>query len=398
MRHRTIIQRVQRQLSVCPLIGLLGARGSGKTTFSKHVLQEVSLVSEQDALSPMQRYFDLEREPERRRFRDSWNDILATRSLIVLDEIQHYRRLSQRLLQAIKKNPSQNGRFLLTGSTSMALTKEDRTTLNGRLSTIEFSPFSLTELDARELSDLWFYGGYPSGGVSMRATFPDWVTPYLLSAVHAEQSVSDSLKAPENTDRLNRLLAIWHGRPLRALQGGRGGTDFPQKTVEKYVDFLEKSYLLRRLPSCSKPIQRRTVRSTKVYWRDSGILHALLKIDSPRKLLDHLAVGSSWEGFVIEQTLSTCALLGLHVKASHLSTADGQEVDLVLQFHREIWAVTTSVIANPSDDQLRTFNDLAQGLRARRRYLISVQDQDRQVGRCRICSLDMFLSELSELA
>ena len=98
-------------------------------------------------------------------------------------------------------------------------------------------------------------------------------------------------------------------------------------TIKRYRDLLEQTYMVRSLQPYSANIKKRMVKTDKVYIRDSGILHALLEIDTLENLLGHPVVGSSWEGFCIEQILA--AKPGW--RASFYRTSSGEEIDLILE-------------------------------------------------------------------
>lgn len=100
------------------------------------------------------------------------------------------------------------------------------------------------------------------------------------------------------------------------------------KTVRSYLDLLEGLYLIRRLPAWSKNIGKRLVKSPKVMWRDSGLVHDLLSIQSMDQLLGHPICGHSWEAYCIEQI---CSVLPKGTQASYYRTQAGAEIDLVLE-------------------------------------------------------------------
>jgi predicted AAA+ superfamily ATPase len=97
---------------------------------------------------------------------------------------------------------------------------------------------------------------------------------------------------------------------------------------ELYLDTLEDTFMIRQLPPFAANLKKRLVKSPKVYLRDSGLLHALLRIGSMDDLLGHPIAGASWEGWVIEQAI---AAGGSSADASFFRTAAGAEIDLVLE-------------------------------------------------------------------
>ncbi len=106
-----------------------------------------------------------------------------------------------------------------------------------------------------------------------------------------------------------RMLAAVHGQIWNASQIA-SSMGLSYQTINTYLDYLEGAFLLRRLPPFLPNIRKRLVKSPKVYWRDSGLLHALLNVGDERTLLARPWVGASWEGYVIEQLLAAVASSG----------------------------------------------------------------------------------------
>ena len=128
--------------------------------------------------------------------------------------------------------------------------------------------------------------------------------------------------------RFCSMLAHQHGGIINLSQTGNAlGID--GKTVRHYIDLLEGLYLIRSLPAWSRNAGKRLVKSPKIFWRDTGVLHALSGLQNMEQLLGHPVCGHSWEGYCIAQIL---AALPSRVTASHYRTHAGAEVDLVLEF------------------------------------------------------------------
>jgi uncharacterized protein len=134
---------------------------------------------------------------------------------------------------------------------------------------------------------------------------------------------------------------------------------------------LEGAFLIRRLPAFHANLKKRLVKSPKVFWRDSGILHSVLGVADRRSLLSQPRVGASWEGFVIEQILGHLAALGRRHRAYHLRTSDQQEIDLLLELDGELWAIETKLTASPSPADMSRLDRLADLVGATRRWLIT---------------------------
>jgi hypothetical protein len=116
-------------------------------------------------------------------------------------------------------------------------------------------------------------------------------------------------------------------------------------TVARYLDLLVDLLLVRRLPPWSRNAGKRLVKTPKVYVRDCGLVHALLGIDSMDALLGHPVAGSSWEGLVLEHVMTA---LPAAAHASFYRTSNGAEIDLVVEFQRECWAIEVKRALNPA--------------------------------------------------
>lgn len=136
--------------------------------------------------------------------------------------------------------------------------------------------------------------------------------------------------------------------------------------------FLQiRNQLLICIPS---PLPR-LVKRPKVYWRDSGLLHALLDVSDRTALLNRPWVGASWEGFVIEQILTQLKAQGFPFQAAYFRTSDQQELDLVLELQGETWAIEVKLSSSPGPDDFAKLQKSADLIGASRRFLVSQTHQ-----------------------
>jgi predicted AAA+ superfamily ATPase len=166
------------------------------------------------------------------------------------------------------------------------------------------------------------------------------------------------------------MLAGAHGQVWNASAIGRS-LGLSYHTVDSYLDYLEGAFLIRRLRPLHANLRKRLVKSPKVYWRDSGLLHSTLNVRDQDDLLGQPWVGASWEGFVIEQVLGAFAALGLRHEACFLRTSDGQELDLVVDVAGHRWALEIKLTASPSPRDMAQVDRLAEMIGASRRYVVS---------------------------
>jgi uncharacterized protein len=199
-------------------------------------------------------------------------------------------------------------------------------TLAGRLAFIELSPFGLLEVDDPER--LWTRGGFPRSYLA--ATDEDsfiWRLDFIHSFLERDVPQMGFRLPAESVRRLWQMLAHSQGQVLNSSKIG-ASLGLSHTTVRSYIDLLSAAFLVRVLLPWSGNLKKRLVRSPKVYVRDSGILHALLELDSFDTLAGHPAYGHSFEGWVIENVVSS---LSSGWRASFFRTARGVEIDLVLE-------------------------------------------------------------------
>lgn len=257
-----------------------------------------------------------------------------TDHLVVLDEIQRLPELFpvlRSLVDERRRGGQKSGVFLLLGSASPDLLRQSSETLAGRISYLELHPFNLTELPAgpSTLETHWFRGGYPESFLATDdAAASQWCDDFITSHVERHLPQLRISATPLVLRRLCSMLAHQQGATLNLSRLGASlGID--AKTVRHYLHLLEALYLVRSLPAWSRNAGKRLVKAPKVYWRDTGLLHALAGLHGIERVLGHPLCGHSWEGYCIEQILS---LLPTTAVCSHYRTQAGAEVDLVIEF------------------------------------------------------------------
>ena len=203
-------------------------------------------------------------------------------------------------------------------------------TLAGRIAYIDMAPLSALEIEddraARER--LWLRGGFPDSYLaeSDRDNFAlrkDFIRTYLERDVPMFGP-----RIPAITlERLWTMLAHRQGTLLNASELARA-LEVSTQSVTRYIDLLADLLLVRRLSPYHANVGKRLVKSPEVYVRDSGLVHALLGIETLDQLAGHPVVGMSWEGFVLETLLS---VLPWRASVFFYRTAAGAEIDLVLE-------------------------------------------------------------------
>jgi hypothetical protein len=379
MLGRSATPLVRERLARYPAVAVVGPRQCGKTTLAR------SLEGQ---------YFDLEQQADRLRLDLAWSEVTAGRELVVLDEAQSWPEVFPRLRGAIDDDRKRAGRFLLLGSVSPALMTQVSDSLAGRLSLVELTPLLLGELKTRASRRRhWMCGGYPDGGVLRLRAFPQWHLDYVALLTQRDLPAWGLPSKPQTTERLLRMLAALHGQPWNASQVGKSlGVSY--HTVNSYLDYLEGAFLIRRLLPYRANVRKRLVKTPKVYWRDSGLLHALLGVPDDEALLAQPWVGASYEGYVIEQACGVLSSRGIGFEPFYFRTSDQHEIDLILEFGTERWALEVKLTSSPSPADMRRLDRTADLIDASRRFLVCRVAEPTHAGAQTVGDLDVLLDHL----
>jgi len=323
MIQREIQVSISEAMRQFPAVGILGPRQIGKTTLALQIAQ---------AISPEPIYLDLEsptdldklKEPEF--YFEEYKD-----RPIILDEVQRSPEIFAILRGVIDRRRRAGhsvGQFLILGSASLDLLQQSSESLAGRISYATLSGLKPTEIATSGFDDLWLRGGFPNSFLSFdNNTSFNWRQIFI--GTYLERDVPQfGSRIPAST-----LRQLW--TMLAHIQGGvlnlsrlAGGLGVSVPAVGRYLDLLEDLFLVRKLQPWASNVGKRLVRAPKVYIRDSGLTHTLLKIKDYDDLLGHPAVGGSWEGFVIENLLAD---LPLWASPYFYRTSAGAEIDLVIE-------------------------------------------------------------------
>lgn len=313
------------RLRTAPSVVMLGPRQVGKTTMARH------LAGERGSRAL---YLDLERPADRRRLEDA-NAFLRAQSgkLVVIDEIHRAPGLFEILRGIIDDRRGAGdraGHFLLLGSAALDLMRQSTESLAGRVAYVELAPIDAGELPRRSpgVNQLWVRGGFPQSLLAEDdADSLTWRRDFLRSYLERDVPMFAPRLPAETIARLWGMLAHGQGTLLNQSRLASSlGVSAP--AVGRYIDLLAELLLVRRLRSWSGNLGKRLVRAPKVYVRDSGLLHALVELETWNDVVGHPLAGPSWEGFVIENLIATA---GDRRVPFFFRTEDGAEIDLVFE-------------------------------------------------------------------
>ena len=326
MIDRLALATLRERLAYFPGVVLLGPRQVGKTTLAG------AMAAEWSAVHGPALVLDLERPADRAQLAEP--DLFFARQrdrFVVLDEVQQVPGIFAALRPEIdaERRP---GRFLLLGSASGRLLRQSAESLAGRVSYVELAPLLAAEAvpggELAALQSLWLRGGFPlAWAAPSDALSFTWRQDFIQTFLQRDLPQLGVSTAAPTLHRFWRMLAHLQGQLFNASLLGASLGGVAHTTVARYLDVLADVMMVRRLEPYFVNIGKRLVKSPKVYVRDSGLLHALLGIQSVDDLQGHPIAGASWEGFVLEQIAAqapTGAELGFY------RTASGTELDVVL--------------------------------------------------------------------
>lgn len=312
------LEKIKLQLEVHPVCGLLGPRQVGKTTLAKQFASHFSLdkVFIFDLENPLH-LFKLENPML------SLTPLMQAGNLIIIDEVQRRPELFPVLRVLVDNYP---GKILILGSASRDLIKQSSETLAGRIGYIELPPFSYAE--TRETALLWLRGGFPPSYLAetIEKSFI-WREAYIQTYLERDiPNLGFNIPAPQMY-RFWMMLCHYHGQTFNGSQIAQS-LGISDHMVRKYLDILSGTFMMRMLHPWFENISKRQVKSPKVYFRDSGILHTLLGIHNQAELVSYPRLGAFWEGFALEEIIRTYQVT--QEKCFFWGTQSGAELDLLL--------------------------------------------------------------------
>lgn len=296
MIARTDLQnRLRQLLTSFRAVELVGPRQVGKTTLARDFVPTDS-----------PNYFDLENSAARRRLAEPMAALAPLNGLVVIDEVQHMPALCE-VLRVLIDRPThiqRKGQYLMLGSATPRAMHQSESLL-GRAVTLEVTGFNLNEVGAEPdaVQRLWLRGGFPEAYLEPSdAVSAHWREAAMQRFLYSDlPQLGMNVPAPTML-RFWHMAAQTHGQTWNAAPLARSlGTS--ETTVRRYLDHLTQTFMVRQLPPWFENLGKRQVKAPKLYLRDSGLLHALLGVQTLPQLLAHPLCGASWTGFALEQVL-----------------------------------------------------------------------------------------------
>ncbi|MEM6877883.1 MAG: ATP-binding protein [Bacteroidota bacterium] len=356
--EKTILKR----LELFPATVLIGPRQVGKTSLVQAIRNQVEGLS---IYLDLERPRDLDTIDDLEQFTQQHQD-----NLVILDEIQRKPSLFPELRGIIDRY-RRPGRFILLGSASLSLIRDTSESLAGRISIVE-----LSGLDYREVKgyvsqqDHWLRGGFPDSLLSTNLEMSRlWRQDFLRTYLERDLRLLGLNADPVLLRRLFTMLAHLNGQTVvyNQLSNSLG---INVKTLKRYLSFMEQAFLIRSLPAYSTNIGKRLVKSPKLYVRDTGIVHELLRIGSFDDLLGHPKVGESFESYVIEEVFSN---LPEGMELFFYRTQAGAEVDLIVVDGLQVKSMVEIKIS-PTASLGRGFYEVEKDLKPEKKFLVTLTE------------------------
>ncbi len=305
---------VRESLSYNPVTAILGPRQCGKTTLALSISETIKST-----------LFDLEDPADFELLKSNPKQIFTgLEGLVIIDEIQRLPELFP-LLRVLADEADSKRKYLILGSTSPDLIRNSSESLAGRIEFVNLTGFRLNEVGPENLQNLWLRGGFPRSYLALNDVQSyKWRNDFIQTFLERDISMYGFNIPPVTLRRFWQMLAHYHGQVWNGAEFARSmGVSEP--TVKRYLDILTGTYMIRQLQPWYENLKKRQVKAPKVYIRDSGILHALLTLEDD-KIITHVKVGASWEGFVIEQIMQVLNTRDCYFWRTHT----GAELDLMV--------------------------------------------------------------------
>lgn len=346
---RNLESQINHLLEIFPVLMLVGARQTGKTTLSRVV-------------RPDWHYFDLENGADYDFISRDYDFFFKEYPRhVIIDEAQEAPQLFRQLRGIIDASRRETGRFILTGSSSPDLLEQASESLAGRIAIIEIGTLKMNEIQQQPLPPFYqifeqdlnieslahikalecpitdvipFFlnGGYPEPVLANdEYTYTAWMENYYRSYINRDIRKLFPRLDSIRYRRFVAMLSSLSGTIINKAQLGRS-VDVSEVTIRDYLDIADKTFFWRTIPSYETSKSKSVVKMPKGIVRDSGINHYLSTIDSREKLLRTPQVGQNFESFIIEEIIKGVQ----STKTSrwdyfYFRTKNGAEVDLILE-------------------------------------------------------------------
>ncbi|MCL2329025.1 MAG: ATP-binding protein [Bacteroidetes bacterium] len=346
MIRRNIEQVLCTLLQKFPAVNITGPRQSGKTTLVK-------------SLNGDYNYLSLE-NPDTRLFAESdpRGFLRSAGEKFILDEVQYVPQLFS-YLQEILDTAKENGKVILLGSQSFLMNQHISQSLAGRVASLKLLPLSYAELksanqNSQNIDTVLFRGGYPrlfNETIEPVYFFPNYIETYLQRDVRLLRNI-------ENLNTFVRFIKLCAGRVGNILDISSLANDagISVNTAKAWLSLLEASYILYFVQPFSGNVNRRMIKSPKLYFYDTGLVCSLLNIEQEKQLETFYLRGALFENFVFSELIKSRFNAGLPANFYFLRDSKGVEIDCVQELPEGMRFIEIKSSETLSNDHIRNIN------------------------------------------
>lgn len=296
------------------------------------------------------------------------------------------------VLRPLADRPDSPVKFLLLGSASPDLVRGVSESLAGRAGFVDLGGFRLQEVGAEQSERLWLRGGFPRSFLARDDTASlEWRQDFIRTFLERDLPALGLRIASETLLRFWTMVAHYHGQIWNGAELARS-LGLSEKTVRSYLDLLTEAYVLRQLQPWHENLGKRQYKAPKAYVRDSGLLHALLSVETRMQLAGHPKQGASWEGFALEQVLDAAGTR----QAFFWGTHGGAELDLMLMLGGKRYGVEFKCADGPV--MTKSLHIALEDLKLERAWIVYPGAESYPVHeKVRVCPLPELLERLAEV-
>jgi predicted AAA+ superfamily ATPase len=352
---RNLENKINDLLKYFPVVVIIGTRQCGKTSLAKK-------------LRPTWKYFDLEKASTYDRVaRDITFFFQENNNQLIIDEAQNYPQIFNELRGVIDSDRSQNGRFIITGSSSPEILKQTADSLAGRVAIVELAPFKANELFNKDLSAFYeiinaklnsatldstleklkrlspicsheeikihfLKGGYPEAALAEDDyKYSLWMESFYATYINRDiRSLFPKLDLVKFR-RFTLMLAALSGQIINKSNLARG-IEVSDKTIKDYLDIAHGTFVWRIINAFTENASKSLLKMPKGGFRDSGLVHYLKKINTLDELDTSPSIGHDFEQYVIEEIIKGISASKItNWDYSFYRTKGGSEIDLILK-------------------------------------------------------------------
>lgn len=325
MIHRILSSEINKRMFGGKAILLMGARQTGKTTLLKNIVGRESDVLWMNADEPD--IISIFEEASSTRLKS----IFSGKKIVVIDEAQRISNVGLKLKLIVDSMPEIQ--LIATGSSSFELANSVNEPLTGRKWEYKLFPLSFEEMakdhgmleENRLMPHRLIYGYYPDV-VTHAGDEKEILKQLSDSYLYKDILMWEKIKKPEKLVKLLQALALQLGSEI-SYNNLANLLSMDNETVEKYIQILEQTYIIFRLPAFSRNHRKELKRGRKIYFFDNGIRNAILANFNQPELRND--IGALWENFIISERMKYLHYNKLWVNSWFWRTQDQQEIDYI---------------------------------------------------------------------